>query len=322
MFDHPDITLLDIEDVPLDRDIYLMGEQWMRAYSESLLRGIAGGDWDIVGYISYACARHASSDSIDLSWYPNIFDRFHEVRVTLPRKNFILCTELWQYDEKPRIFVSDEWLENLHNCTFSVFALIDAIGITKALNAGDITQSAVFALRDEIDRLASLHPTLSFISFADSLIVKTNWTVGKHDRETNYTYDPEKIIGILPEIQNAFLRTLGVPIYAVVTQGPNEFFGDELTHTSKDGNHISLNSLGLPFAQLQSIETTARQAVRVGDHSYAQLYLDDCFFRSLSLRYDFDKSAVPRHPYIAPMTVHPCHYVTASFDLILSNLRK
>jgi hypothetical protein len=57
MFNHEDIQILTMEDIPLDRDIFLMGFGWMEAYSTAMLKGIAGGEWDNVGVISYACAR-------------------------------------------------------------------------------------------------------------------------------------------------------------------------------------------------------------------------------------------------------------------------
>lgn len=321
MFDHEDIQILGMEEIPLDRDIYLMGKEWMGAYSDAMLKGIAGGEWDNVGYISYACARQVDANSIDLSWYPNIFDRFHEVRVTLPRRHFVTCTEMWQYDEKPRIFVSDEWLENLHTSVFSAFALVDAIGVKHALANGTITQKKLCDLQAQVDAIAAKHLDVLFISFADSLLLKTNWTVGQWNHAIKYTYDPEKIIGILPELAAAYLDTLGLPIYAVVTQGQNEFYADELSHTAATGNHISLNSLGLPFAQLQAIESAAKSAAKLGEHGYAELYMDNTFFRSLKLQFGFDKDSVSKFPYLAPIATHPCHYILGTFDMVLKNLK-
>lgn len=321
MFDHDDIQVLGMEDIPLDCDIYLMGQEWMAEYSAAMLKGIAGGEWDNVGYISYACARAIDADSVDLSWYPNIVDRFHEVRVTLPRRHFLVCTEMWQYDEKPRIFVTDEWLENLHTSAFSAFALVDAIGMKRKLLDGQITQESLCELRDKVDAISGQNTDVLFLSFADSLILKTNWTVGQWDRPIKYTYEPEKIVRMLPALAAAYEDTLGLPIYAVITQGQNEFYGNELSHTSATGNHISLNSLGLPFAQLQAIEGTAKQAAKVGDHENAELYMDNSFFRSLQLDYNFDKNAVPKFPYLAPMASHPCHYVLGTFEMVLNNLK-
>jgi hypothetical protein len=225
------------------------------------------------------------------------------------------------YDEKPRVFVTDEWLENLHMSVFSAFALVDAVGMKRELMKGTITRERLCALRDRIDTISEQHKDVSFLSFADSLILKTNWTVGQWDNSIEYTYQPETIVSILPELAAAYMDTLGLPIYAVVTQGQNEFYGNELTHTSQTGNHISLNSLGLPFAQLQAIEATAKHAAKKGEHGYAELYMDNSFFRSLQLDFNFDKNAVSKFAYLAPMASYPCHYVLGTFDMVLSNLK-
>ena len=54
------------------------------------------------------------------------------------------------------------------------------------------------------------------------------------------TYDPEKIIRLLPEIRDAYRNTIEMEIYAVIAQGINEYYDDKLLHIS--GNHVSLNS--------------------------------------------------------------------------------
>ena len=319
MFDHEDIEVHQMENIPLNRDIYMMDVSWMADYSAAMLKGIAGGEWDNIGYVSYVCARDVNADSVDLSWYPNILDRFHEVRVNLPRKHFVTCTEMGSYDEKTHLFVSSEWLENLHMKVFSVFALVDVIGVKKALLDGSVTTETLAELRGRIDEIAVDHPDVSFVSFADSLILKTNWNVGQFDTAITYTYEPEKIIRIMPKLAEAFMTTLGLPIYAVVTQGQNEFYS-ELSHISPSQNHISLNSLGLPFAQLQSIEATAKAEAKVGNHEYAELYMDGSFFRSLKLKYEFDKKVVGKYPYSSPMASFPCEYFIGTFDMVLSNL--
>jgi len=114
---------------------------------------------------------------------------------------------------------------------------------------------------------------------------------------------------------------LDLSIYAVVTQGRNEFYRDELMHVSRAGNHISLNSLGLPFAQLQAIERAARSAIRVGDHGPAELYMDYNFFNSLKWRHGFDTHKEPIYPYLAPMADRPCEYVLSRFQRVIDNLQ-
>ena len=107
----------------------------------------------------------------------------------------------------------------------------------------------------------------------------------------------------------------------MVTQGRNEFYRDELIHVSSAENHISLNSLGLPFAQLQAIEHAARSAIKQCKHGPAELYMDDQFFRSRRLQYSFDKQKEPIHPYRVPMASRPCAYALSSFQRIVDNIQ-
>lgn len=320
MFDHYDIEKYRIEEVPLDRDIFLMDEKWLTDYERALLKGLGGNGWDNVGYISYAAVRRATAEGLELSWYPNPYDRFHEMRIHLPRASFIICVGCRSYDEKPHIFVKGDWLTDIHLRTNSVFAMIDAISAKKALAAGAITTAKLDDLRDRIDEIATRNADIAFVSFADSLLLKTNWSVGQWDSPVKYTYRPERLIRVLPHIASAYKAALNLSIYAVVTQGRNEFYRDELMHVSKAGNHISLNSLGLPFAQLQAIEHAARSAIRVGGHGSAELYMDGDFFHSLKWRYGFDKHKESIHPYLAPTADRPCEYVLSSFQRVIDNL--
>lgn len=321
MFSHELIETYGLDEVPLGEHIFLMDEEWMSDYEKALLEGLAGGEWDYsVGYISDAVARHVTPEGLELSWYPNRLTRFHEMRVNLPRPAFLTCVGCAAYGEKPRIFVKSDWLLDIHLRTNSAFAMVDAIGVKEALAAGRITASLLDVLRNRIDDVASRHTDIAFVSFADSLLLKTNWSVGCVGSSVTYTYNPERIIRVLPEIAQCFLDVLGLHIYSVVTQGRNEFYRDELLHVSSAGNHLSLNSLGVPFAQLQAIENAARAAIRNKVHSPCGLYVDSQFFYSLKFRLKYERHREAAFPYDAPMTGFPCKYVACRLDSVLDNL--
>ncbi|MCH9020836.1 MAG: hypothetical protein IIA73_10795, partial [Proteobacteria bacterium] len=301
MFDHPRFDKYSFEDIPLNRDLYLMDEMWLGAYEQSLVTMFEGGDYENVGYISYAAARSVGRSTVELSWYPNIHTRFHEVLISLPREQFVTCVGCDDYDEKPRIFVKSAWLENLHLRSYSVFSLVDAIGFKKALESGSLTREKLLLLRDRIDAVAEQYPDISFISFADSLLLKSNWSVGQYNSHIKYNYEPEIFIRLISEIQSAYREVLGLGVYAVLTQGSNEYYDDPLLHISATKNHISLNSLGLPFAQLMSIERAARAAIRSKVHDPADLYMDENFFRSLSFVFEFQKDSCGKNAYREPL---------------------
>jgi len=296
-----------------------MDEIWLGAYETALLAGLNGADWTYPGYISHAAARLATKRGVELSWYPNVISRFHEIHIHLPVSAFVTCVGAWQWDEKPRIFVRSDWYEDIHRRSHSVFAIVDAIGVKDAISDGKLSAGSLDEIREMVDDVASRHPEISFVSFADSLLLKSNWTIGAHDTSVEYTYEPEAILKALPEIADGYRRIAGLEVYAVITQGRNEISSPSIHH-SKSGNHISLNSLGLPFAQLQAIEHAARQAIRVKEHQPFQLYMDTTYFNSLRWTLDAEKHLEPRFPYLAPMTHTACEYVCSDFSRVLDRL--
>src|SRR5262245_35093535 len=148
MFEHEYFDKYAFEEVPLNRDIYLMDELWMKDYERAWLSFFAGGECENVGYISYAAARRVNKRSLELSWYANAHTRFHEVIVDLPRDQFVACVGCWRYDEKPHVFVNGKWLERLHLRSHSIFALIDAVGVRSALKDGLLTRKKLIRLRN------------------------------------------------------------------------------------------------------------------------------------------------------------------------------
>jgi hypothetical protein len=279
-----------------------------------------GAEYQYIGSITPVAARKVNNNFLELSWYPNTFDRFHEVSIRLPRDQYIVCVGSWQCDEKPHVFVKSEWLEQIHRCLYSTFAMIDAIGVKKALEEGTLTRKKLIALREKIDHLAQEHLNISFISFADSLLLKSNWTVGHHGTKINYDYEPEVFIRLAKELNKIYQECLGLNAYAVIAQGGNEYYKDNLLHISDSNNHVSLNSLGIPFAQIMEIETAARKAIKSGTHQPAELYMDERYFHSLKLKYEFEKNNKPSNSYRSKMIKGRCKYYYTAFDTILDNL--
>ena len=300
----------------------MMDVKWMNSYEKSLVRLFEGGEYKNVGFVSYVAARAVSDTSVELSWYADSFRRFHEIRVVLPRSEFVSCVGSWQFDEKPHIFVTSEWLEKLHLRTYAVFAMVDAIGVKTVLMSGGFQPSVLIELRDRIDDIARAYPSFAFVSFADSLIIKSNWYVGMHDSTVNYTYEPEPLFDLLLKIRTAFKEVLGLGVYAVLAQGSNEYEDESPLHISATSNHISINSLGLPFAQLLAIDEAARTAIRAEQHQRADLYMDENFFISLNLNDHVARSEWQRFPYHAPMTTGLSRYYLGGFEEMLTSIVK
>jgi hypothetical protein len=320
MFSHSEFRVIAFEDLPLDEDIFLMDERWMSEYESACINMFNGLDYPNVGYISYAAARGVGGDHLELSWYPNIIDRFHEMVVKLPREAFVTCVDTPRWDGKPRIFVKSSWLSGLHLRPYSAFALIDAIGVKDALSRGQLSGPSLVRLRERIDVIAADNPAMAFVSFADSILVKMNWFVGQYDSDISYSYDPEALIRIMPAVAGAFREEVDLAVYAAVAQGVNEYDDTALLHLSSTGNHISLNSLGLPFAQLLAIDGAARAAIRAGEHGPGELYIDEHFYHSLRFRSGFEKAGLPRAGYRSPLAARTSHYFYTDRQTILVNL--
>lgn len=323
MFEHTFFDRYSLKDVPCHCDVYLMDEKWLKEYEASMLRTFEGNSYERpIGYISHAAVRHADEHGLDLSWYPNIHgDRFHEVRLWLPKSQIITCVGCRQYDEKPHIFVKSVWFEDLYRRPFSTFAFVDAIGVKNALRRERFDKEALADLRAGIDRIASQHSDVFFLSFSDSLILKSNWTVGAFDNDVPYTYEPEKVLRVIPEIAGTYKSVLGMSIYAVATQGANEYYDNTLQHISSEGNHVCMNSIGLPFAQMFAIDKAVKEAIDNDSHQPAELYLDSRLFDSLRFEHDFRKSDHLKFRYSAPMSEIDNYHYTTDLATVLGNIR-
>lgn len=299
-----------------------MDDKYIKEYEEELLALFAGNKiGDPVGYISYAAARTINENSVELSWYANAHTRFHEVVISLPKDQFVACIGSSSIDERPHIFVKSSWLANLHLRYFSVFGLIDAIGVKVALEQGLVTRDRLIKLRDQIDIISKKHPDFSFITFGDSVLIKSNWSVGYFVTGQKYTYNPETLVSLIKEFRTIYKDILDLNIYAILTQGINEYYDDPLLHISPSNNHISLNSLGIPFSQLLSIDTHARKAVRDNLHGPAELYMDKSFYFSLNFKHGFDKHSCEHNTYQDKMSREPAKYFISSLADVLDNLK-
>lgn len=244
MFDHDWIEKFAFEEIPLDRDIYLMEEKWLPEYEAAIMAFLREETKVFnVGEVAFAAAHGLRGDVMQMSWYPNVFDRFHQVRIRLPRDAFIAAVSCWRIDEKPHVFVKDSWLQDLYARSYSIFVMIDAIGVKDAIFGNRLTTEKLMALQVEIDALAASYPEMAFVSFADSLLVKVNWFPISHDDDGGYR--PERLFAVLEAVEETYQRLLSLGTYAVISQGGNEY--SALLHRSAGGNHLSLNSLAFPL---------------------------------------------------------------------------
>ncbi len=311
----------EFHEIPMGDDILMMDEKFIDEFEKSILDLYNGCEYKSVGYISHIAVRCICENSLELSWYANTTTRSHEISISIPFDQIVICVGCRNYGIRPHIIVRSSWLDKLFVRSYSVFALIDAIGVKESLEKGNICRSNLLELRNEIDSLAIKYQDISFISFADSLLLKSNWQISYSTDNHPNTYRPELFISIINEIQSIYTRILGLEVYAVLTQGCNEYYDDSLLHISSSKNHISLNSIGISFAQLMDIENTVRKAIKEQIHAPAELYMDDSYFYSLLFDYSFSKHLNPSNQYRSKSMGYCSKYYYSSRKDILDNLK-
>ena len=91
MFDHPNFRDYTFSEVPANRDLFLIDVKDMAEFEWEWLELYAGREYRRKSLVIYAAVRARFDEVLELSWYPNINTRFHEVRVTLPKSAFVRC---------------------------------------------------------------------------------------------------------------------------------------------------------------------------------------------------------------------------------------
>jgi hypothetical protein len=308
MFTHPDFDIYPLDEIPLGRDLFLRPVSDMQAHEKAMVECFEGNEWHPVGAVCFVSATNIEETSIELSWAVRTSDRFHTLNVTLPKEKIEICVGSIDWDEDPSLFVQDEWLAKMLRRTKCTFALIDAIGVRDAIKKGLDFEETLPEYRKRIDELSDRYPQVSFISWADSIILKSHWRSGYFKEGIEYTYAPELFIEIFLEVKKVFAEVFGLRIYGIFTQGENSF-QDELIHISEKQNHICLNSLGAPFADLKNIEDEARKNIKRERHEGHELYLDLSYFQSLNLKFRHKKHLKEKFTYISSISQAESEYV-------------
>ncbi len=323
MFEHEYFDKYSFDEIPIGSDLYMMYEIYFEDYEKSFLEFFDDNEKEYkhIGYVSYIAVRKIHTNFIELSFYGNTSTRFHEISINLYKENFVYCVGSDMCDEKPHIFVKSEWLRKLYMKSYSIFSLIDMIGVKKALENNSLNREKLITFRDEIDTLSDKYQNISFISYADNIVLKSNWSLNFKNNQ-QYNYEPEVFLEIINKIKVICKNTFNLDIYAVIAQGSNEYYDDALLHISKTENHISLNSFGVPFAQLLEIESAAKKNLDDNRHIGFELYLDEQYFSSLQYKFMFDKNKIINHQYESKILNRDCTYYCTSLKEILNALEK
>ena len=89
MFEHQNFKVHTYDNIPLNEDCFVMDEKYLKEYEEMMIALFNDGEYEPIGLVSYAAVRKVNKFSIELSWYPNVYDRFHEVSINIPKMNLL-----------------------------------------------------------------------------------------------------------------------------------------------------------------------------------------------------------------------------------------
>ncbi len=120
-------------------------------------------------------------------------------------------------------------------------------------------------------------------------MIKAEWSLAFYLTGAASTYSPETLVRVVEQLQKIYRDVLGLSVYAVFTQGTNEYYEERGLHTSDTGNHVCLNSLGVPFAELLAIDQAVSEAIKSGELAPHDLYMEDTFLHSLSMKLGFKR---------------------------------
>jgi hypothetical protein len=87
VFRHPNFRHYAFSEVPANRDLFLIDVKNMAEFEREWLELYAGREYDGKYLVSCVAIRARFDEVLELSLYPNVNTRFHEVRVTLPKGN-------------------------------------------------------------------------------------------------------------------------------------------------------------------------------------------------------------------------------------------
>jgi hypothetical protein len=275
--------IYNFEQLPTNRDLFIIGEDefnnnidYWKKYLDK--RGLQHPN-NFQTY-RFASITHNSDKLIDLFLEINIHTRFHGIHKKLPKTKFRFCIEFWSWGERPYLIVDQKWLNAFLNDTYSIYALIDFIGVRSIIEEhGIIPKKYIKKLKKNLHVLSVKHSNYLFVTFADNLIIKTNWS-GEKEKYNN-SYKPELFLKLIENVFSIIKSSINLDSYAVISQGAN-FIEEDLSNNSiNTNNYFFFDSISTPFIELFEIDDNVRKSIKKKIISAKTLYLSESFLLSL-----------------------------------------
>ncbi len=218
--------------------------------------------------------------SLELAIEVNVFDRWQMPSRRLPYAQIVACVHWPEDDCNPYLVVSQSWFDSMYGDLFSIYAMVDVVGMKELMRSGTPFDSEPFArLKKRISALAIENPGVLFLTFADNVLLKQRYKAGKPGKAPGY--EPERVIRLIDVIRQAICEELRSDSYAVITEGANAYPEADSVDEPTPDNHKYFPSLGAPFAELLDIDRAARKSIQEGRHAPCDLYISESVLESL-----------------------------------------
>ncbi len=283
-FTDRNFDIIPYESIPLNRDCFLISDRYIPEFEEEWLKTFAKVP-EAKPYekymVSWIAIEGRTNQYLELSICIDMHSRFHGMKKRLPRSAIETCVHVFNYEKRCYLFVKDQWIQDFISSSYSVFGLVDAIGIKDLLaKNGGIDAKGLNQLKQGIDTIAKKYSNVLFVSAADGLLLKTNWKINAEI----YDFNPERLISLFGDIREVYKEAIDCDVYGIFTQGYNEYSHTDLYHISPEGNHLNIHSLGTSFTQLYEIESQVRKNLRDAVHVGCELYFDRDFAVALCVK--------------------------------------
>jgi hypothetical protein len=281
------VYIFDYLNIPENRTVFIISAKEFNEKMDKWIDYIEGRTFthpnNYFEYIHGSC-KFTTQNILDIFTEITIKSRFHGVCKKLLKKDFEYCFQFYSAGEKPFIIVSQEWFESIANDNYATYTMIDIIGMKNYLHKyGKIGKDVITNYKKTIDCISLEEKNCLFITFTDNIFIKTNWKSSPSDYEK--TYQPEHMIYLIKNVQEAIYNVFKLDSYAIIAQGIQLFHDDESLNHNID-NHFFIGSVATPFIELFDIETAIKSKIVNNPEFKKNLYLSESFYASLK----FDSS--------------------------------
>lgn len=283
-----DGVIYKYDEIPIHRDIFIINDaqfdEFVKLWEEYFLEGNA----ECIhpnNHISYKVGyiQKSNSNSLEVNIGVNTSSRFHGVSRILPKARITGCIEFTSIGDNPYLIVDESWFKEIYKSIFSTYALIDAVGMRKLLECeGEIEERKILEFNKELNKISRVNKDLFFFAYADSVLIKANWSANKNDYEN--TFNPECFLLVVKKVSDIFKLVFDLDAYSILTQGVNQIKLSSHVELSKENNFVFFNSLGAHFAELFNIEEFVRGNIRNNKHSAKNIYLSKSLFLTMNLK--------------------------------------